>query len=430
MTVASVALQLKAVSTRNLLSLRRVCRLGLAVAILAYIATFLYLTFTLHARFAYMIFDLGIFDQAAWLISQGKTPFVTARGIHILGDHFSVILYLIAPIYALFPSPKTLLTLQTLAVTLGAVPAYALARKRLHSEPFGLLFGLVYLLHPAHQWSITYEFHPDTFATPLLLAAFYALEAKRGGLYILAVLLIALIKESAGLTLILLGIWAWFRCRRMGAATLIFGAAMLPIAMLTVRYFNNGQPSPYFAIFGRFGSDPIAMAQHFLCHPFTFLSEAFDFGNLYYAGTLLISLCFLPLLAPEILLLSLPMLLVNFMARRSGMHTIEEYYNAFLTPFLILAALIGFQRMEKWNWFTRWLARFNLPLWALTGVFLGPFARPVEAHYGSKPPVEAIVDCRTACTLIPDTASVSAPMALGAHLTGRAQLYTFPNPFV
>jgi len=93
---------------RSQVTVRRVCRFALLVGMSVFFCLFLRLAFTLHDNFAYMTFDLGIFDQAVWLISQGKTPFVTARGIHILGDHFSVILYLLAPIYALVPSPKTL----------------------------------------------------------------------------------------------------------------------------------------------------------------------------------------------------------------------------------------------------------------------------------------------------------------------------------
>jgi len=415
---------------RSQVTVRRVCRFALLVGMSVFFCLFLRLAFTLHDNFAYMTFDLGIFDQAVWLISQGKTPFVTARGIHILGDHFSVILYLLAPIYALIPSPKTLLFLQTLAVTLGAIPAYALARKRLGSELHGLLFGIVYLLYPAHQWGITYEFHPDMFATPLLFAALYALEAKRWRLYAVALLLTALIKESAGLTVVLVGIWACFHQRKVGIQTIVFGVVMLAVAMLTVRHFNDGQPSPYFDIFRHYGSSPGDIIGNFLRRPLPFLAEVFQLGNLFYLGLMLISLCFLPLLAPEILLLTLPLWLINFMAGRPGMHTFEEYYNSFITPFLFLGAIIGFQRLEKWSWFTRWLVRLNLPLWALTGIAMSPFAQPIAELYTTRPPAEAVAECRAAVARIPRTASVAAQMALGAHLTQRTQLYTFPNPFV
>ena len=98
---------------RGLGGIRRGCEVGLALAILLYCVIFTRLTFSLFERCAYMNFDLAIFDQAVWLISRGETPFVTVRGLHILADHFSIILYLLAPLYWLAATPKTLLLAQT-----------------------------------------------------------------------------------------------------------------------------------------------------------------------------------------------------------------------------------------------------------------------------------------------------------------------------
>jgi len=442
---------------------RRFCRSLLAVAMLLFLALYLHLTFTLYERFAYNSFDLGIFHQAVWLISQGETPFVTVRGVHVLGDHFSALLYLLAPLYRLSPSPKNLLFLQTCALTLGAIPAYALARKRLQSETCGLLFGLVYLLHPAHQWSITYEFHPDTFGTPFLLTALYALEAKRFRLYAIALVLLALIKESAGLTVACVGLWAFFKgtnlsslryClksrsdalllstqehetmsdrrhfRTTGGITVAFGILMLGVSMLIIQHFNQGQPSPYFDLFRHFGSSPEEIARNFAHQPLRFLKDILSPGCLDYFRQLIMPLCFLPLLAPEAACLALPMLLVNIMASRPGMHGIEEHYNAFITPFLFLGTVIGFERLQHWGWFSRWAIRLNLPLWAITGIFAGPLVRPVDTLYSTQPCVPAIRECSEAVSLIPEDASVSAQFALGAHLSRRREIYTFPNPFV
>ncbi|MEM7757868.1 MAG: DUF2079 domain-containing protein, partial [Cyanobacteria bacterium P01_A01_bin.40] len=41
-------------------------------------------------------FDLAIFDNAVYLISQGQTPFITFRNLHILGDHAAWIVYPLA----------------------------------------------------------------------------------------------------------------------------------------------------------------------------------------------------------------------------------------------------------------------------------------------------------------------------------------------
>lgn len=397
---------------------------------LLFLCLFLRLTFSLYDRFAYMTFDLGIYDQATWLISQGQVPFVTARGVHLLGDHFSLILYLIAPLYGLFPTPKTLLALQAIALALGAIPAYGLARKRLGSEPLALLFGLIYLVHPAHQWSITYEFHPEVFATPLLVTAFYAIEARRWPLLAASLALTALTKESAGLTIVCVGVWALSKNRRAGLAAIAFGLLMLPVSMLAVRYFNGGQSSPYFAIFRHYGSTPVEMMHNFVSHPIPFVGDLFQPVNIQLVAALMLVFCFLPLLAPDIMLLSLPMLIVNFMGGRSGMHTYEEYYFAYSTPFFYLGAIKGLQRAQQWDWFPRRLMRVNLPVWAVSGIVMGPLVRPVNTIYSGMPPTEARDECSNAISLIPPGSSVSAAMALGPHVNHRTRLYLFPNPFV
>jgi uncharacterized membrane protein len=55
-------------------------------------------------------YDLGIFDQAVWLMSRFEAPASTISGYaHIFGDHFSPVLILLAPLYWVAPAPETLL---------------------------------------------------------------------------------------------------------------------------------------------------------------------------------------------------------------------------------------------------------------------------------------------------------------------------------
>ncbi len=112
---------------------------------------------------------MGIFVQGVWLLNQGETPFVTLRGSHLLGDHFSVVLYLLAPVYRLFPHPATLLWLQTIALSTGALPVYLLAAQRLGSRWWGALLALVYLMYPPLQYLNLFDVHPESFAVPSLL---------------------------------------------------------------------------------------------------------------------------------------------------------------------------------------------------------------------------------------------------------------------
>ena len=319
----------------------RVCRGLLWLAICTYAVVFAGLTFRLYDRFATMSYDLAIFDQAAWLISRGHSPFVTVRGLPLLADHFSLVLYLLAPLYWVWPSAKALLLAQALGLALGAVPLYALARKRLGSAPWALLLAVAYLLYPSLQWSGTFEFHPDTFATPLLLAAFWFLEGRRWGPYLACLALALMTKETVGLTVLAVGVYALRTDRRLGWATLALGAGGLAVALLTVRAFNHGAPSAFFALYGPDGVGPGNLLRTALTHPLAFGSRLMTVGNAVYVFQLLYPLAFLPFLAPEVLALALPALLLNLLSARPVMHTIQHQYTALLTPLLLLAALSG-----------------------------------------------------------------------------------------
>ena len=54
-----------------------------------FVVYFLHLQLRRVAQLGAYAFDLGIFQQAVWLMAQGKAPFVTVRGMNILGDHFT-----------------------------------------------------------------------------------------------------------------------------------------------------------------------------------------------------------------------------------------------------------------------------------------------------------------------------------------------------
>ena len=69
---------------------------------LAWFGWLLYLALHRWHGLGFGAFDIGIFDQALWLLANGHEPFVTLRGLHVLGDHASYLLYLMAPLYWLW----------------------------------------------------------------------------------------------------------------------------------------------------------------------------------------------------------------------------------------------------------------------------------------------------------------------------------------
>src|SRR6266508_1911502 len=98
-------------------------------------------------------YDLGIFDQAVWLLGHGHAPFSTIRGRDLFADHFQPALALLAPLGALGVTPAALLVLQALLLAAAAPVLYLLARARGASEGLALAVGVLWLASPLTQWA-------------------------------------------------------------------------------------------------------------------------------------------------------------------------------------------------------------------------------------------------------------------------------------
>src|SRR5439155_16413975 len=74
-------------------------------------------------------YDIGIFNQAMWLLSHFKEPFVTVRVSNVFGDHASLNLLPLVPFYRLWPfsGASFLYGVQAVAMGSAVVPLYRLA---------------------------------------------------------------------------------------------------------------------------------------------------------------------------------------------------------------------------------------------------------------------------------------------------------------
>jgi uncharacterized membrane protein len=66
-------------------------------------------------------FDLGIFDQTVWQYAHFLTPFNTIKGEFILGDHLTLTMPLLAPLYWIWSDVRILLIFQAVFITLSSV---------------------------------------------------------------------------------------------------------------------------------------------------------------------------------------------------------------------------------------------------------------------------------------------------------------------
>lgn len=189
------------------------------------------MTWVEHQTFNSTSLDMGVYTQLVWNGGHGE-PFATSlllqNRLH-LAEHLALLLLPLAPLYALLPDPRLLLTLQQLALGLAGLTVYWLARRRLGAW-LALVPTLGYYLMPSLTEVALDAFYPIAFAAvPVGLAAALALERRPRAAGLLA-LLAVLFEEEAALPLIGLGLFlALFRRegRAIGLTLLVAGGLWL-----------------------------------------------------------------------------------------------------------------------------------------------------------------------------------------------------------
>jgi uncharacterized membrane protein len=384
-------------------------------------------------------FDTGNLTQAVWSTAHGHFLQVTdlqGQQISRLGAHFDPLVAALAPVWWLWPHPSLLLVVQAAGVALGALPVFLLARTHLGSEWAGLGFALVYLLYPPTEWLVVDDFHPVALATPLLLGAIWFLSQNRLVPFALCAGAACLTKEQVGLVVAMLGLWHAFvrGRRRSGLLIAVVGTAVAVIATAVIvpRYAPGGG-SPFEGRYAAVGGSPAGIAKTMVEHPLRFLQHAFSHRDLLYLRDLLLPLGGLPLLSPIVALTALPELALNLLSSTRTQTSIHFHYTAGAIPGFVAAAVLGAARLQRaWPASLPVLCRAAVAAALVSGVLLGPL--PVWRHvpFGSTIATRDHIVTRhdriaaRALGTVPPDAAVSATNTLGAHLSARRRIFSFP----
>jgi len=410
-------------------------RVLLAGGIAAWIAGFAALSVLRQDAFATGRFDLGNMVQAVWSTAHGHPLRVTdlhGDQISRLGAHVDPILVLFAPLWWIWPSADMLLVVQAIVVGLGALPVYWLARKHLGSARAGLGYALAYLLYPATGWLTLNEFHPVALATPLLLFAFWFLDGDRLLPFALCAIAASACKEEIPFVIAGFGVWYAVSRRRWteGVTIMVLGIAWAAVATtVVIPHFNHGQTSDFYTRYSEVGGSPGGIVRTAFTHPGRLAHAAFTGRDLHYTLQLLWPLAFLPLLAPLVLVAALPELAINLLSAVKTQTSIHFHYTAGLIAPLVIAGIFGARRLGG----RAVPVAAAAVLVALAGNYrLGPV--PAWEHVPGGQRFETRAADVTAhdriaahaLRLIPDNAVVAATNSLGAHLSARRRVLSFP----
>jgi uncharacterized membrane protein len=407
------------------------CRAVLVLALAGFVATFTLQTWTAHARFGTYGFDVGIFDQGTWLLSQLHSPFVTIRGLNLFGDHASYILVLVAPLYWIWADPRLLLLLQVFGLAAPAVALYVVAARRFANPAAGLAIAVAYLAYPAMQWAATWQFHPETLAAGFLAGAVVAADARRDRLLVVCVALALLCKEDVGLVVAGFGVMLWLNGDpRRGKRLAVAGLGWFLITTFALIPLVSRAGSPHFALNYGIRDDSLVTALASLPKlTLQAISFALTNNGLRYLLLIFVPLALLPLASWRSLAPVAGPIALNLAATHPYQHEIRYHYLAVSSLFLVLAAAAGIAALTARR--RSLLGALCLVLLLAVGVsdyLYGPAPWSKTPSLGTEPASAAAR--YEALARVDDGGGVSAQFHLISHLAERKDAYEFPNPFI
>lgn len=410
----------------------------LAAASVSFAAGFGALAVLQHRAFRTGRYDVGNLVQAVWSTAHGDLLSVTdtqGRQISRLGAHFDPIVAALAPLWWLWPDASLLLTAQAAAVATGATAVFLLARRHLGSPWAGLGLALAYLLYPPTQWLVLDDFHPVAFSTPLLLWGFWFLDSDRIGPFAVVAALACLTKEQVGLAVAAMGVWYALRPGRRapGLAIAVAGTMVTVVALAVVSHFSPGGGSPFEGRYASIGGSPAGVVETALTDPATVVAAAVESGDASFLARLLLPLLGLPLLAPLALLTAVPELALDVLSETDTQTSIRFHYTAGAIPGLFAGTVFGAATLlRRWPAARSMLPRALVVAGLLTSAWLGPLPAwrhlPLGSEVGARDHViaEHARAAARAVALVPAGAAVSATNTLGAHLSERRRVLSFP----
>lgn len=315
--------------------------------ILLYIITFTRLAILRHASFNSSGFDLGIYDQVAWNTLHGRPFFYTTTGRTALhfSNHASLIMLPVAPFYLIHSGPETLLFLQTAAIGLGGLPLFWLGREKLSSPLAGLSLLLAYLLFPTLQIVNLWDFHPPVLSVGFFMFAFYFLEKRQSGWFLLFVILAMAGKEQLPLQAAFLGLYAIVRYRawRLGGFTIGLALAWFWVVMYWLIPAHSVEGEHIFiGYYADLGDTPLEIVLTALTRPDLVLRNLWQPAKLRYLVDILTPFGWLPLIGLPVLLIGTPSFAINLLSANAAMHDATgAQYGADVAPWLAWAALYG-----------------------------------------------------------------------------------------
>jgi uncharacterized membrane protein len=436
------------------------------IAIIIYGIVFSYFTIQKNTVFQSYAWDLGIFNQALYTtLHNGKLFYYTVElylnpSGSYFAVHFSPILFLLLPFYAINPSPTTLLVIQSFALSLGALPLYLLAKELLKSNKAAFMLAIAYLLYPALQGANWFDFHSPALLPLLFFSLCYFMVTHRWKLYFPFVLLALMVQEQAVFPVLIIAVYyflisgnlkSFFRLNKPNKPLKMDEklASIITLLICIVYYAFSVYVKSYFPInpeylqtykalqaFNVAGVqvDPILFPFYLLSNPQNaFNALMYDYPlKFLYIILLFGPLIFIPFKS-KLSIGVLALLALFLFSNYSGYYMVGNQYPLYVLPLIFVAAIYGLRKFEF-----RVKSSILKTILIVTLLFIvsaspispvsNTFAKDNLLWYPvfSLAPNENTVSLNDLVNVIPPNASVLTQNTIFPHVSSRVDAYAIP----
>ncbi len=365
-----------------------------------------------HNHFQSGGFDLGLYDQAVWQYAHFLKPYNTVKVRHILGDHLTLTLPLLAPLFWLWENVRILLVFQAFWLSFSSLAIYRLCRLRKFSPLASINLSFIYSLFYGIQYLVFFDFHPVAIGVGLIPWFVYFLESgQKRALFISGVFLL-LTQENMGIALACLGLIYLFqkKYRRTALAFIVGGFTWSFLAAKIISRFSDIG----FQYWPQISPNPVKLVWEF------FNSQEKQLTWLYSLSWF----SFLPLFSPGAMLAVFLDLAQYFVSgpEFARMWSPFMHHRAILAPFLLFGTLEVLEKLKR--------HRFNPQIVSLlillVALFLQyffhfPLNKLSKSIYWQEEPW--MKDNRTLIATVSPKVSVATQQNLVPHLSHRKEIY-------
>ena len=384
-----------------------------------FIASTIFLTLASSLRhfwFNSSSWDLGIFEQAIFLISQGKQPISSLLGFHILGDHGALILYPLALLYKIFPSTYFLFFLQSSSLAAAIYPLKRLSKSTKISKKNLYASYIAFLLYPIVFNVNIFDFHPEVIAFPIVLDIFVSLKTREiNPLWklFLKIFFILTCKITNSFLVIGFGIWLIVKgFRKLGYFFISLSTFWFNFIAFFIIPFFGGENATISRQAEKFGlNDNFVLDISTLIKSISQLFiQIFSVSNLEYLFLLILPFIYILLNKKRLKFLFnfipfTPLILLNLISNSYPMKNLVHQYSLFIVPFISVSIQESLspkltEGLKNYPlWFQRGTSKFIFFWSILTFLifsrftfFLGPFHNYFESAVARRDAIEIVND--------------------------------------